>query len=169
MKVQLGCGTNRLAGWINHDVDVDIEKTLPWEDESVDFLFIEHCLEHVGIQSAYRFFIEAKRILKKGGVLRVVVPSVVQIFEKQNESYKSFIRQNQWGNEGVEAITLQHGHQTWYCEEILKSVLTSLGFAVSCEKSGQSKFPELRGIDSHHKVIGHEFNNIESIVADAQK
>jgi predicted SAM-dependent methyltransferase len=169
MKIQLGCGTNFLSGWINHDADVDITKTLPWEDESTDFLFIEHCVEHVGIQEAYKFFKEAIRILKKGGVLRVAVPSVVQIFKNQNDKYISFIQQHGWGKEGVEAITLQHGHQTWYTEEILEAVLGSLGFTVTVQKTGQSNFSELRGIDNHHKVIGHEFNEIESIVVDAQK
>lgn len=169
MKIQLGCGTNFLGGWENYDAEVDITKTLPWLDETVDFLFIEHCVEHVGIQEAYRFFTEAKRILRSRGVLRVAVPSVVQIFKNQNDSYKSFVQQHGWGKEGVEAITLQHGHQTWYSEEILEAVLGSLGFTVTVQKTGQSNFPELRGIDNHHKVIGHEFNEIESIVVDAEK
>lgn len=170
MKIQLGCGTNFLGGWANHDADVDITKTLPWRDESTDFLFIEHCVEHVGIQESYKFFAEAKRILKKGGVLRVAVPSVVQIFKNQNDSYRSFVQQNGWGDGcGVHAITMFHGHQTWYSEEILEAVLGSLGFTVTVQKTGLSNFPELRGIDNHYKVIGHEFNEIESIVVDAEK
>jgi predicted SAM-dependent methyltransferase len=69
-KLNLGCGGNIIAGWENHDWDVDITKPLPYEDNSIDFIFIEHCVEHTTTPDAVRFFAECLRILKDEGTLR---------------------------------------------------------------------------------------------------
>jgi predicted SAM-dependent methyltransferase len=61
-KLNLGCGGNILAGWENHDMDVDITKPLQYEDNSIDFIFIEHCVEHTTTPDAVRFFAECLRI-----------------------------------------------------------------------------------------------------------
>jgi predicted SAM-dependent methyltransferase len=53
LKVQFSCGKNKFDGWLNTDICgdvdkiVDITKPLPFEDNSVDFLFQEHGLEHI--------------------------------------------------------------------------------------------------------------------------
>lgn len=46
-KIQFGCGGNKLDGWENYDRDVNISKPLPFEDNSIRFIFAEHVLEHV--------------------------------------------------------------------------------------------------------------------------
>ncbi len=172
-KIQLGCGGNHLSGWENYDINVDITKTLPWDEGVVDRIFIEHCLEHVGIREAYFFMTEAKRVLKRGGAIRIAVPSVVQIFQLETPEYRNFIQRYGWGDGkpgcGVRAITFEHGHQTWYSYEVLESVLGSLGFSTQRAKSGESTFEEFVGIDSHARVIGDAFNKIETIVVDAVK
>ncbi|NBW21092.1 MAG: methyltransferase domain-containing protein [Caulobacteraceae bacterium] len=77
MKLNLGCGGNILQGWENHDSDLDISKPLPHEDNSIDFIFAEHVCEHLTTPDVVRFFMEAYRILKDGGTIRIAVPSVV--------------------------------------------------------------------------------------------
>jgi len=39
-KLNLGCGGNILDGWENHDMDLDITKPLPYDGNSIDFIFI---------------------------------------------------------------------------------------------------------------------------------
>ncbi len=79
-KLNLGCGTDIRAGWINLDsaaltgVDVvhDIEKLpLPFGDEEFDEILCQDVLEHVEYIAVLR---DLHRILKKGGSLTIRVP-----------------------------------------------------------------------------------------------
>lgn len=173
LKLQFGCGLNYLKGWDNFDAEIDITKRLPWENDTVSFCFAEHVTEHVAIREAYNFFLEVRRILKPGGVFRIAVPSVVKIQKLENDNYRQFLKNHGWASgeigSGVFAITMHHGHQIWFCEDILQAVLTAVGFSVKICQSGESDHDELRGIDSHHRAIGKEFNEIESIVAEGTK
>ena len=78
-KLNLGCGTNILPGWENHDQDVDLRKPLPWMDGAADFVLLEHVLEHFNSAIGYSILEECWRVLKPGGVLRVCVPDVSRV------------------------------------------------------------------------------------------
>ena len=57
-------------------------------DNTVDVVFTEHVIEHVSFTDGIYFFNESKRILKNGGVLRIVCPMIEKIIENQNsETY----------------------------------------------------------------------------------
>lgn len=173
IKLNFGCGGNRLPGWVNMDWEVNIEKPLPFPDDHADFILIEHCLEHVPIQSAYNFLVESKRILKKGGILRVAVPSVVQIHKMENDNYRSFIKRQGWGTGergcGVHAITFQHGHQIWFSREVLEAVMQSIGFRTLQLEVHESIRPQLQNVEGHHRMIGEENNSIDTIVVEGEK
>ena len=85
MKLNLGCGFNKLDGFVNvdkqpacqPDMVVDLEK-LPWpfESGSVDAVVAAHVLEHLG-QSPDAFLAimrELYRVMKPGAKARIVVP-----------------------------------------------------------------------------------------------
>ena len=81
LKLNLGCSDHILAGWINVDCrpkpGVDVAWNLdnqpwPWADNSADEIFIAHCLEH--LKDHIAAMNEMGRILKPGGLLRVIVP-----------------------------------------------------------------------------------------------
>ena len=172
-KINLGCGNNRLDGWENHDIDVDITKTLPYQDEAVDLLFIEHCVEHITHREAFRFFQEVRRVLKKGGTFRIVVPSVVKVAAIEDPRYFHFINNAGWGaasKEGaVEAILFQHGHQCIWSMEAMLGILNALGFAAKPVEIGESENRDLVGVEGHGKIIGNYFNGLESIAVEAIK
>jgi predicted SAM-dependent methyltransferase len=167
-KLNLGCGGNILAGWENHDADVDIRNPLPYEDESIDFIFIEHCVEHVTTPDAVRFFAECLRILKYEGTLRIAVPSGDKIYDLADEPYLKWHGQSGFGDGtrrgAVRSILLDHGHLSAWNHSTLDACLFAAGFEE--EKIYGCDIGELEG---HGKVIGEHNNAIETIVMEAVK
>ncbi|QLH74996.1 MAG: methyltransferase domain-containing protein [Methanomassiliicoccales archaeon] len=80
LKLNLGCGTSPIDGYVNIDhmpgprVDLvhDITQGLPYEDATVDEIYISHTLEH--ITEWEHLMPEFHRVLKSGGRLRIIVP-----------------------------------------------------------------------------------------------
>jgi SAM-dependent methyltransferase len=79
-KLNLGCGRDVRPGYVNLDlaklprldVVADLERPLPFADDSFDEVFSSHVLEHVG--DLIPLLAELQRIAKPGGVLRITVP-----------------------------------------------------------------------------------------------
>ena len=57
----------------------DIRKKIPKKNNSVDYIFCSHVLEHFEKYQSLNVLIECKRVLKKGGWLRVVLPDIEKI------------------------------------------------------------------------------------------
>ena len=131
VKIQFGAGDNILDGWTNlQQNECDITKPLPFDSNSVDYILIEHVVEHVTQKAAYSFFHEVKRILKSGGVIRIIVPDAKKMFEQCNDKYLDFINYDMrkwWSAAGypfrfpldykptrkdaMDTIIFCHGHQ----------------------------------------------------------
>lgn len=54
----------------------DLKKGIPAPSESVDAVYHSHVLEHIDRDAVPRFFEEIRRVLRPGGVHRVVVPDL---------------------------------------------------------------------------------------------
>jgi len=73
----------------------DASKHLPLADNSVDVLYSSHMLEHLDRQKAQSFLNEAKRVLKSGGIIRIVVPDLRLLIEdyiKEKDANKFITR-----------------------------------------------------------------------------
>ena len=61
IKLHLGCGKNMLPGWINTDfppkkeniLELDATKKFPFEDNSIDYVFSEHMIEHISFEDGF--------------------------------------------------------------------------------------------------------------------
>jgi predicted SAM-dependent methyltransferase len=85
--LNLGCGARFHPGWTNVDVTPrdegviahDLRSAVPFPEKSFDVVYHSHLLEHLPRNEAPAFLAECYRVLKPGGVLRVVVPDLEQI------------------------------------------------------------------------------------------
>lgn len=80
IKLNLGCGSHILPGWVNLDISAlpgvdivhDIEKLpLPFADNSVEEILCQDVLEHVDYIPVLR---DLHRIMKTGGTITIRVP-----------------------------------------------------------------------------------------------
>jgi ubiquinone/menaquinone biosynthesis C-methylase UbiE len=81
-KLNIGCGYNKKKGFINIDKAkhvnpdkvVDIEKGLPFPEKAFEYIYSEHCLEHIEPQN-WRFVLnEICRIAKNNCILELKLP-----------------------------------------------------------------------------------------------
>lgn len=85
--VNLGCGDRFNDSWENYDFYsekkevkfIDLRKSLPFKNESIDCIYNSHVLEHFEKYKAKYFLQEIYRVLKPGGIIRVVVPDLEKI------------------------------------------------------------------------------------------
>jgi SAM-dependent methyltransferase len=62
---------------IKGDIRVhDLRKGIPAEDGTVDAVYHSHVLEHIDREAVPAFFAEVRRVLRRGGIHRVVVPDL---------------------------------------------------------------------------------------------
>lgn len=81
LKLNIGCGSNIVGGWVNVDIGGpsevfhwDCRRGLPFDDQSVIRIFAEHVFEHLDPVTGAAFLRECRRCLQPGGVVRIVVP-----------------------------------------------------------------------------------------------
>ena len=75
-KLHIGCGKHILTGWDNLDYPhIDARKHLNYSDNSIDYIFHEHMLEHLDEVDGFNFIKECYRILKPSGKMRISIPS----------------------------------------------------------------------------------------------
>jgi SAM-dependent methyltransferase len=128
VKVNVGCGPQVVADWINYDSSlhvllskyhfikkllsslrliskqvceiswpselikrVDVRKGLPLVDETVDFIYTSHFIEHLTKTEGLRLFRECYRVLKPGGWIRIVCPDLKLITRRYLEGNLNYV------------------------------------------------------------------------------
>jgi predicted SAM-dependent methyltransferase len=152
-------------GWlIMNEREQDITERLRFGDEVADVIFTEHVVEHLSLSDAIFFFKEAKRILKKGGVMRTVCPMLEKMlaFDENNPLTQAFVSEGVMPNfvseEKVlkeiglsmsqfpktiffQAEYLKCGHKFIWSARMMKAVLEGLGFSyVEIGTPGEGKY-----------------------------
>jgi predicted SAM-dependent methyltransferase len=163
MKLHLGSGMRLLEnGWLNVDswegyqnhpalyFRHDLRKPLPHADNSADYIYSEHFIEHLSREEGLAMFKEIFRLLKPNGIMRVATPNLAELVDAYNK--KQLNRWASWQpkspcrilNDGLTSW----GHKFTYDEEEMINALTSCGFVdISSQPYGESSHPELRGLE----------------------
>jgi len=100
--INLGCGNRYHKDWVNFDFksksefvkEFNLYNELPFEDESVDVVYSSHVLEHFPKCDAPKFLQRCYRVLKKGGIIRIVVPDLEAIIN----NYVLFLKKAKEGD-----------------------------------------------------------------------
>jgi len=78
MRLNIGCGVQCIAGWVNIDIagnncDLkhDVRKPLPYENNSVSFAYSEHMIEHLTPDEGCAMIKNIMKPMKPGGVFRI--------------------------------------------------------------------------------------------------
>lgn len=127
-KLQIGTGNNPLEGWLNTDLEpmspdiiyLNALETLPFEDQSIDFVFSEHMIEHINYKDALFMLGECYRVLKLNGRIRVATPNLEQIIglysSQKTESQKRYLEwssKEQMGLYSPDLNEFQQWHTEW--------------------------------------------------------
>lgn len=80
LKIQFGCGFNKRKGYLNCDISskvnpdkiINLERKLPFKDNSVNEIVMEHVLEH--IKNIFPLLEEIYRICKNNALIKIKVP-----------------------------------------------------------------------------------------------
>jgi predicted SAM-dependent methyltransferase len=110
----------------------DFARPLPFKDNTFDGIFCEHVLEHFTNESGRKLLIECSRILKKGGVLRIVVPDGHKILCSYFNDPQRIIdyKQVQFPMEAVNTWFYQrYEHQCIYDAAYMIDTLKKAGFS----------------------------------------
>ena len=153
LRVVFGGHWSDNPGWLIMDEsDQDITKPLSFATSSVDVAFSEHVVEHIPFVSAIHFFRETFRILKPGGIVRVVCPMLdvlrkVRLDDERGRRYRETVLDSSFDAERValaalglpgletspetflfNAVFRGYGHLFIWDQKMLAAVLEKIGF-----------------------------------------
>ena len=192
-KLQIGCGSNLLPGWLNTTLypfapgAVFLNACLPFPiaDDSFDYVFSEHVIEHLEFEESSGMLRECHRVLRAGGRIRLATPDLRQIIalytQPEAAAQQHYIRwimdnfRSQIGEYSPAQVINQsfHGwrHKFIFDEETLVKALEDAGFGdVKRVQPGESGDANLRGIEQHGQYVGSEqAMRYETMVFEAVK
>jgi len=149
----------------------DAIRKIPVPDDSVDVLYTSHMLEHLDRNEAALFFNQAKRVLKRGGILRIAIPDLRMIIDSYNVDGDAdkfvnatllSIPKPQGLFQRIKATVIGGRHHHWmYDVNSLTKLIRENGFdKISALAAGQTGIADAGGLDLYER---HE----ESIYVEA--
>jgi predicted SAM-dependent methyltransferase len=203
-KLQLGAGSNDLPDWLNSEgfvptsfthsrkiasnyIFLDVCQRFPFEDNSVDYIFHEHVIEHLNYHQGQFMLHECFRILKPGGRIRIATPDLemfIGVFGGKLSAERSrflneYVRFNSevWSADLVHVqnnkavFTLNHalrawGHQFIYDYSTLSDATKTIGFVgITREEAQKSQDIHLANLE----LRGDFVNMFGTLIVEAIK
>lgn len=138
MKLNLGCGTNKIPGFLNVDIDPKVEPDVvydftkglgQWADKSVEHVVLCHTLEHIEKRHWTLLFCEISRILEPEGEFWISYPDFQTCALNWVE--------NKWGMRKFWEATIygrqaspSDFHVSLCCSTEITHLLISIGFEI---------------------------------------
>lgn len=190
--LQIGCGKNLIPDWLNADysprfhevIYMDATKPFPFPDNSVDYIFAEHMIEHVTYTDGQKMLKECHRVLKPSGRIRVSTPNLNNIALLMSRPVTAecanYIRQvsakyiplNKRHLPGfvVNNFFWDFWHWFVYDPDTLSQALEEAGFLPERQLiSGVSTVPKLCELEHHHLAVGSDIDAFETMIFEGIK
>ena len=174
-KLQLGCGSNILPSWVNTDfppkqdgvILLDATKTFPFEDNSFDYVYSEHMIEHISFEEGASMIKESYRVLKTGGKIRLSTPDLRFLIDLHlnpdkeiNKQYIAWAVDMFWNNRiylpGMvfNNFVRNWGHTFIYDKETLTYSMKNAGFQnIESFKIGESNDVDLQNLENETRRV----------------
>ena len=99
-KVNLGCGFDKRKGYLNVDVNAfhkpdlvaDVTKLDMFSDDYFEEILANDILEHIERARTIDVLIEWNRILKKDGMLKLQIPSIIDLVELIKKNQENILK-----------------------------------------------------------------------------
>ena len=189
-KLHIGGGWHRLEGWLNTDIDLvpnvmlmDAMERFPFADDTIQFVYTEHMIEHIPREKATVMLRECYRVLRRDGVIRVTTPDLAAILGLYNTTLsdtqrhylswfcETFLPREPLPN-AVSVVNAQlrmWGHQFLYDESTLGAALRDAGFrSVHRRRLGESDYAALRDLENTERYP-EGLLDFESVALEAVK
>lgn len=166
--LNLGCGKHfsRTPEWTNINfastgkgvIVHNLLEGIPCESNSFDFVYHSHLLEHFSREDGEKFIIECLRVLKPGGILRIVVPDLERIA-------KNYISLLEEGLQRPEDEKIRSNYEWMMLEMFDQTVRNSTGGKMSDFLSQEN----LPNEDFVYGRIGEEGRSIRKYLLSQQR
>ena len=150
----------------------DLTKPLPWKDGTVDACYTSHTVEHLSREQGAALVREAFRVLKPGGVLRVIVPDLRPILERYRDGRVSadhVVEQlgvlygtDKQGLRRMLAPLIEFPHKCMYDPQTMIRLLQSAGFDAHARAAFDSEIDDIRSIEVEDRTV-------EAVIVEGKK
>lgn len=140
--LHVGCGGWYIEGFLNIDLNpfqrvdlwLDVRNGLPLADDSVGFIYTAHTVEHLYPDELDSLLSECRRVLRRGGGIRIVVPnlrtSIQAYIQDRAEWFGDWPRSFQsMGGRLTNYILCNGQHRMAFDFGYLEELLLAAGFA----------------------------------------
>lgn len=135
----------------------NLTKKLPWADASIDIVYSSHTLEHFSKEEGRSFLAECHRVLRKNGIIRIVVPDLRQ-------NVNEYIEGQIYADDFVKKLGVLYGnsnntlkkklspffqfpHKCMYDNSRLIEILNGIGFEASTRVAFDSDIEKIRLVE----------------------
>ena len=158
LKLNIGSGSDRREGWTCMDIDSakgpdiihDMRSIpLPFADKSVDYIYMEMALSQLDIDASHLLLADCRRMLAKGGVIRIHEFDFVEWERRWPETNTVLGKTTDWTRAERHYIWSRRYHwEMIYDRETLRIYLRQAGFhGIREVERMRSRFPDLRGLE----------------------
>ncbi|MDX1948562.1 MAG: methyltransferase domain-containing protein [Pirellulaceae bacterium] len=188
--LHLGCGGNRLTGWLNSDLypnsrsvlHLDATRQFPLPADQFDAVFSEHMIEHIPRAAGARMLAECQRVLKPGGRIRISTPDLAFLIDLYRPDKSDLQRRYiAWATERfipdapagdvyvINNFVRDWGHQFIYDEPTLAAAMQAAGFEeISRCELNRSQHQSLANLENESRLpVG--FLRLETLILEGVK